>query len=925
MVKPLKIPSLIKRISSDFSLPPVDAAKKELESEPQVGYVTASIAGDSAATTSGVPPIPSPSSKLGVFAGKKSLSPNLERLPSRNEILSEVESKEQQSEDFVELSTKKIEKYTRDTEILSLGRKMKVVPKNVLGPKFKDFSIASDPAKDASFVPDALRGRLGSFWALDNGERGFSFINNMRDSKAKIPMRISYRTPVDTNEKTDFGRTEEWVDIRAITKWFQTARSKYSKAFWKAYVTGKVYNGSTKVADKYNKAFKSTINIFEPYYDHVHEMPLPFSSKELKKMETPLKPLVCDIRPEYNFYIKNYENKIGRDRYVFENTLPNMYVFLSQLKTENPNPEFNNFITLDGTLETETGIFVKKEGEEKFDIKKHPIGQYYDLYSRQYDKAKENGTITRLNRRFANILLDIDDVDMIKQFNDKREMFPMYVDVEFSTDKTTTFAQMLKDANLTNAFVSRLANRVMNREYSLLDCKQSVETIVQGSKNSNPRKSTVVTDEQKRYWDIGELLKNLIEAEEELNPERAIYLGDYENQIKSLSGKEFDFYKTLMFTIFFGKLQRFISQKFRTFKEVMDGKEAYSETVMYRVAKYDGNSGEIIQNYFFPNSNEIDILRLIDTQVKYNKKYKYVVYAYQMVIGNRYEYKDVDLANLDQHAVFKVVQEPSLLLFEHTYCEFNGAVLDDPPVKPDINLVPYKGYDDQVLMLFNGNVGNFVDDPIAIEPEDEEAFRKIREEKKLDPDDPIRFKADDHTSRFEVFRTEKHPASYSDFSGNKIASVRTDVDLESLQDATSAAFIDNIEPNKKYYYTFRAVDNHGHFSNPTEVYRIEMINEKGMIFLLKDVVEFAEKPKIPVKRARRYIQLVPSILQTLINEEKSGFDEANSAEEIRRKIHLGVTDESLWGKTFRIRLTSKSTGKKLDLKVNFEHIHKEKA
>lgn len=103
-----------------------------------------------------------------------------------------------------------------------------------------------------------------------------------------------------------------------------------------------------------------------------------------------------------------------------------------------------------------------------------------------------------------------------------------------------------------------------------------------------------------------------------------------------------------------------------------------------------------------------------------------------------------------------------------------------------------------------------------------------------------------------------------------------------------------------------------------------MISENGTVFLLKDVVDFAEVPKVPSKQARRYIQLVPTILQSLINEEKSGYEEALSASEVARKIHLGEVDESVWGKNFKIRLTSKSSGKKVDFFVKFEHENKEK-
>ena len=60
-------------------------------------------------------------------------------------------------------------------------------------------------------------------------------------------------------------------------------------------------------------------------------------------------------------------------------------------------------------------------------------------------------------------------------------------------------------------------------------------------------------------------------------------------------------------------------------------------------------------------------------------------------------------------------------------------------------------------------------------------------------------------------------------------------------------------------------------------------------------------------------------MQSWIDEDKSGYALAKSAEDIKSKIHLGAVNDSLWGKNFKIRLTSRSTGKKVDLNVKFDH------
>ena len=72
------------------------------------------------------------------------------------------------------------------------------------------------------------------------------------------------------------------------------------------------------------------------------------------------------------------------------------------------------------------------------------------------------------------------------------------------------------------------------------------------------------------------------------------------------------------------------------------------------------------------------------------------------------------------------------------------------------------------------------------------------------------------------------------------------------------------------------------------------------------------------------MQIVPAFPQTLLNTE--GLEGLDSVAKESRwgnpdLFKLGVQDESVWNKTFKIRLTSKKTGKKVDLKVKFENKH----
>ena len=92
-----------------------------------------------------------------------------------------------------------------------------------------------------------------------------------------------------------------------------------------------------------------------------------------------------------------------------------------------------------------------------------------------------------------------------------------------------------------------------------------------------------------------------------------------------------------------------------------------------------------------------------------------------------------------------------------------------------------------------------------------------------------------------------------------------------------------------------------------------------MITNIIDLEEIPE-PYDPVRQAKRYVHIVPRVTQGLFNAAKSNLEDAESALEVR-SYALGVEDESLWGKKFKVRFISKSTGKKIDLNVTYGRRH----
>ena len=190
----------------------------------------------------------------------------------------------------------------------------------------------------------------------------------------------------------------------------------------------------------------------------------------------------------------------------------------------------------------------------------------------------------------------------------------------------------------------------------------------------------------------------------------------------------------------------------------------------------------------------------------------------------------------------------------------------------------------------------------------------------------IEYKSDDPLGAggyFEVYRLDKKPASYFDFQNNLLTTIDGYHELEvGHLESNAAALKDDIKPNRKYYYMFRVVDVHGHTSNPSPVFEVEMVDDGGTVYLIQNIVELEEPDVKKVgKSLKKYLQIKPSFPQAVLNVPPSdsplpsAFDYGQDGGS--GDIRLGTVETGLWGKKFKIRITSRSSGKQIDLNVTF--------
>ena len=174
-------------------------------------------------------------------------------------------------------------------------------------------------------------------------------------------------------------------------------------------------------------------------------------------------------------------------------------------------------------------------------------------------------------------------------------------------------------------------------------------------------------------------------------------------------------------------------------------------------------------------------------------------------------------------------------------------MMDSPPVFPDIEVVTDVGVRNKIKFWLRGNAGEYLLEPVLIQDGDSKIIDSIRIAQEVDPGNPITFKSDDNPSFFEVYRLDTKPVKYSDFKNSRIAFVDVNKRLnEYCQSAATGEFVDrNFDVNKKYYYMFRTIDNHGHFSNPSPIYELEMVYDGYAPFLLSNVYTLDENMPPP--------------------------------------------------------------------------------
>jgi hypothetical protein len=364
----------------------------------------------------------------------------------------------------------------------------------------------------------------------------------------------------------------------------------------------------------------------------------------------------------------------------------------------------------------------------------------------------------------------------------------------------------------------------------------------------------------------------------------------------------------------------------RTFEEVLNGRKAHSEIIAYHVEKADAETGEIIQDFYFSDSNEVLEIDFVDNQILLGKKYRYRVFAVNMVLATEYKYLQATgftsargpyTGPLDINLVTTLPVNARLKysIVETPYFEKTISVFDKPPMFPQINFLPYQGVEDEIGFLLQSGGGEVLELPMPIRNGDSDAFATMAEAQGKGVEEALLYGTDDLPTGFELLCMQgSEPTSYSDFS---TAQVKT-FDAH----GKTGFFKLNIKPNEYYYAIFRTLEG-DMISNPTEVFRFMMVSYENGIYFDVQTIEMEQPKETNLISFEKILKIEPHIEHTFLNiapESESAEDRTNfrMSAPVIVPGDIGRQDRPLWGKKLKIRLRSRTTGKELDIKLIFE-------
>jgi hypothetical protein len=496
--------------------------------------------------------------------------------------------------------------------------------------------------------------------------------------------------------------------------------------------------------------------------------------------------------------------------------------------------------------------------------------------------------------KYKNVIFPSRNVaDANSVFASSKDSFPFFVSFDVGLAPNGTISKTLVDSGYDDSFVVSVAAAIENN--SQFERTRFLRQHFDSVMYSNPR-----------VFDFG----SLIAYEDEAFSDKSILLGTGEQYLNAYKWVQPTFAQNLGAMDLLVTVQDTVFENNLSLQQVANGEKNYSEVLAYRIAKFRSDDMDTpIQNFYFSNAPDAKTFNFMDSQVLPGQSYKYKVYAYSFVCNTEYEYEEIILR--DPYFVATVRTNPDSKIIEDMIYETDAYVTSLPPVPPEVAFRSFFGNERKIQIIFQKSQQKRFEMPITFSSEETERIINIRKSQGSLGDSPVMYSNDDDTLVYEVYRTTKKPESANSFSDKLWRRV------------AESEILEKVRPDVTYYYAFRSIDNHGNPSNPSPPYEVTLVGGVSpylMVTPYKYPAVAVEK-KQRTKGFKKFMRLVPSLPQLMVND--AGVSDRDSSLNVTSPS-LGVAEQGkIWGKKYKIRITSKETGKKIDFNLeydyNFEH------
>ena len=247
------------------------------------------------------------------------------------------------------------------------------------------------------------------------------------------------------------------------------------------------------------------------------------------------------------------------------------------------------------------------------------------------------------------------------------------------------------------------------------------------------------------------------------------------------------------------------------------------------------------------------------------------------------------------------------------------SVLDNPGNA--VLVTPYYIEDDSNRIGFKLEYNSFIPSvfPNAVSADDSSLKALYLNGNDLENDSIIQKESISNPQFFEVYRLDEKPTSLSSFESNTRTSISLEIQGNKKETYSDSFFDDIVVPNRKYYYLFRAITQSNQISHTSLIYEATLVSDGGYKYAIFNTIHPDEllgtKPEVSSK-FKKVFQLSPKIRQMVF--DTSDVDFTQDAESQINNLKVGMADDPLWDKTFKLRLTSKKTDRKIDLNITYK-------